>query len=120
MTTYQRANQSSSPPDSSDDEHSDSCSNNEDDEWYNLPSDADSDDEIDEANTLAIILPIRPAPTSTELVVSTVQRKEHSIGARIKAVYMLEELLILPGRLAATDKNSSTAGVSVRSRRSFF
>jgi hypothetical protein len=31
-----------------------------------------------------------------------------------------EELLILPGRLAATDKNSSTAGVSVRSRRSFF
>ncbi|PMD29947.1 hypothetical protein L207DRAFT_538402 [Hyaloscypha variabilis F] len=31
-----------------------------------------------------------------------------------------EELLILPGRLATTDKNSSTAGVSVRSRRSFF
>ena len=82
----------SSPPDSSDDKHSDEHSEDEDDAWYNLPS--DSEDEDDDSSTLALALPIRLALallSVTTVVVSTIVCKEHSTGARIKAIYMLEE-----------------------------
>jgi hypothetical protein len=84
----------SSPPDSDDDLISDGSES--DSEWYNLPSDNSEDEDETEAVAQAVIpllaLPLRPAPTtSTELVVSTVPKKEHSTGARIKAIYMLEQ-----------------------------
>jgi len=75
----------SSPPDSSDDEHSEHTED-EKDAWYNLPS--DSDDEDDDSTAPASVLPIA---SSTALVLSTIGPKEHSTGARIKAIYMLKE-----------------------------
>jgi len=77
----------SSPPDSSDDERSDEHTEDEEDAWYNLPS--DSDDSDDDSATPALALPI-PA-SLTAFVLSTLGPKEHSTGARIKAIYMLED-----------------------------
>jgi hypothetical protein len=77
----------SSPSDSSDKEYSDENSEDK-NEWYNLPS--DSSDE--ENNTVApIVTLLIHLPTLTSFVISSVIRKEHSTGARIKAIYMLEE-----------------------------
>jgi hypothetical protein len=78
----------SSPPNSSDDEHSNEHTEDKEDEWYNLPS--DSSDEEDDSATPSFTLPIRPV-ISSALTISTTPRKEHSTGARIKAIYILEE-----------------------------
>jgi hypothetical protein len=82
----------SSPPDSDDSDES-ACSEateDEEDAWYNLPS--DSEDEDDDSVPPSLTLPIRPpVATSTAFTIPVVTRKEHSIGARIKAIYMLEE-----------------------------
>src|SRR5882757_5846359 len=75
----------SSPPDSSNDELSE-YTEDEEDAWYNLPS--DSDDEDDDSIAPASALPV---PSSTAFVLSTIGPKEHSTGARIKAIYMLED-----------------------------
>jgi hypothetical protein len=63
----------------------------EEDAWYNLPS--DSEDEDDDSAVLSLTLPLRPPPmaTSTAFTLPNIVRKEHSTGARIKAIYMLEE-----------------------------
>ena len=71
----------SSPPDSSDDEHTE----DEEDAWYNIPS--DSDDSDDDSAELALPL----LASSTAFVITTLGPKEHSTGARIKAIYMLED-----------------------------
>ena len=75
----------SSPPDSSNDELSE-YTEDEEDKWYNLPS--DSDDEDDNSIAPASALPV---PSSTAFVLSTIGPKEHSTGARIKAIYILED-----------------------------
>jgi hypothetical protein len=55
------------------------------------PEDEDEDeDEDNDSSPLALVLPVRLA-LLTEIIVSTTARKEHSTGARIKAIYMLEE-----------------------------
>jgi transposase len=74
----------SSPPDSSDD-HSDEYTEDEEDAWYNLPSDSDDSDD-DSAE------PVLPLPaSSTAFILATLGPKEYSTGARIKAIYMLED-----------------------------
>ena len=78
----------SSPPDSSDSDES-ACSiatEDEEDTWYNLPS--DSEDKDDDSIAPASALPV---PSSTAFVLSTIGPKEHSTGARIKAIYMLKQ-----------------------------
>ena len=78
----------SSPPDSSDDEQSDEYTEDEEDEWYNLPSDSDSKDDIPIASALLI----RPTPlTSTNFVISLATRKEYLTSTRIKVIYMLKD-----------------------------
>jgi hypothetical protein len=69
----------SSPPDSSDEE-------DKEDAWYNLPS--DSDDSDDDSAVPALLSALS---TSTAFVLTTLGPKEHSTGARIKAIYMLED-----------------------------
>jgi hypothetical protein len=69
----------SSPPDSSDNE-------DEEDIWYNIPSDSDDSDD----DSAAPVLP-STSSTSTAFVLTTLGPKEHSTGARIKAIYMLED-----------------------------
>jgi hypothetical protein len=73
----------SSPPDSSDDEHTEA--EDEEDAWYNLPSDSDDSDDDSAAPGLPI------SASSTDFVLITLGPKEHSTGARIKAIYMLED-----------------------------
>ena len=80
----------STPPDLSDKEHSDKHTKDKEDMWYNCLSNSDNKD--NNSITPALVLPIRPVlALSTALVVSTIGPKEHSTGARIKAIYMLEE-----------------------------
>jgi hypothetical protein len=74
-----------SPPDSSDDEHSDEHTKDEEDTWYNLPSDSDDSDDNSAAPALLLLALL------TALVLITLGPKEHSTGARIKAIYMLED-----------------------------
>ena len=75
----------SSPPDSSDNKRSDEHTEDEEDAWYNLPSDSDDSDD-DSAD------PAIPLPASlTAFVLATLGPKEYSTGARIKAIYMLED-----------------------------
>jgi hypothetical protein len=69
----------SSPPNSSDDE-------DEEDTWYNIPSDSDDSDD----DSAAPALP-SASSTSTAFVLTTLGPKEHSTGARIKAIYMLKD-----------------------------
>jgi hypothetical protein len=73
----------SSPPDSSDN-HSNEHTEDEEDAWYNLPSDSDDSD-----NNSAV--PALPFASSTAFILTTLGPKEHSTGARIKAIYMLED-----------------------------
>jgi hypothetical protein len=81
----------SSPPDSSDSDES-ACSvatEDEEDTWYNIPSDLE--DEDDDSIAPGFTLPLRPSlATSTAFTMPSIVRKEHSTGARIKAIYMLE------------------------------
>jgi hypothetical protein len=70
----------SSPPNSDSDEE------DEEDTWYNLLS--DSDDSDDDSAALALLL---ASSTSTAFVITTLGPKEYSTGARIKAIYMLED-----------------------------
>jgi hypothetical protein len=65
----------SSPPDS-DESVASELSEDQEDAWYNMPS--DSEDEDDDSVAPSFTLPIRPPPVT-------------STGARIKAIYMLEE-----------------------------
>jgi hypothetical protein len=82
----------SSPPNSDESDES-ACSEateDEEDAWYNLPS--DSEDEDDDSVAPSLTLPIRPTPgTLTAFTIPKTARKEHSTGARIKAIYMLKE-----------------------------
>jgi hypothetical protein len=50
-----------------------------------LPTDSEGEDEDDD-----LVLPVRPI-LLTEIVVSTITRKEHFTGARIKAIYMFKQ-----------------------------
>jgi hypothetical protein len=63
------------------------------DEWYNMPSDSDDSDDDTPAPTFT--LPLRPTAvssfTSTAFTMSKVVKKEHTTGARIRAIYMLNE-----------------------------
>jgi len=80
----------SSPPDSSDSDESDEATEDEEDAWYNIPS--DSEDEDDDSIAPSLTLPLRPLiATSTAFIIPDIIRKEHSTGARIKAIYMLEQ-----------------------------
>jgi hypothetical protein len=58
------------------------------DAWYNLPSDSENED--DDLVALSLVLPIRPPSTLTAFTMPDIIYKEHSTGARIKAIYMLE------------------------------
>jgi hypothetical protein len=79
-----------SPLDSSDDEYFNELTEDKEDAWYNLPSDSDDSDDLD--NNLTIPTLVLPIPAlSTALIVSTIGPKEHSTDARIKAIYMLKE-----------------------------
>jgi len=79
----------SSPPDSSDSDESDEATEDEEDAWYNIPS--DSEDEDDDSIAPSLTLPLRPLiATSTAFTIPDIIRKEHSTGARIKAIYMLK------------------------------
>ena len=78
----------SSPPNSNDS----TCSERTEDEadyWYNMSS--DSDDSDDDSPALTFTLPLRSATTSTDFVILKPVKKEHTTGARIKAIYMLNE-----------------------------
>jgi hypothetical protein len=63
------------------------------DEWYNMPSDSDDSDD----NTLALTFTLLLYPTNvsfftfTAFTMSKVVKKEHTTGARIRAIYMLNE-----------------------------
>jgi hypothetical protein len=74
------------------------------DEWYNMPSDSDDSDDDTPAPTFTLplrtpaptfTLPLRPTAvssfTSTAFTMSKVVKKEHTTGARIRAIYMLNE-----------------------------
>ena len=79
----------SSPPDS-DELVASERSEDEEDPWYNLPSDLE--DEDDDSIALSFTLSIRPLPvTSIAFTMPKIARKEHSTGARIKAIYILKE-----------------------------
>ena len=78
--------QLSSPPDSHESEVSEEEEEDEEDLWYEIPSDLeDKDDESTEPPLILL------AVTSTAFTMPKTTRKEHSTGARIKAIYMLEE-----------------------------
>jgi len=76
----------SSPPNSSD---SDDSTEDEEDTWYNLPS--NSEDKDDNSIEPSFTLPLRPLATSIAFTIPNIICKEHSTGARIKAIYMLEQ-----------------------------
>jgi hypothetical protein len=80
----------SSSPDSSDSDESaySIATKDEEDTWYNLPS--DSEDEDDNSIAPSLTLPSSIA-TSIAFTIPDIVRKEHSTGARIKAIYMLEQ-----------------------------
>jgi hypothetical protein len=63
------------------------------DKWYNMPS--DSDDSDDNTPALTFTLPLRSTNvssfTSTVFTMSKVVKKEHTTGAKIKAIYMLNK-----------------------------
>jgi hypothetical protein len=63
----------------------------EEDEWYNMPSDSDSnsDDEAPFAPPPALLKSITISASASGT--TTPVRKEHSIGARIKAITMLND-----------------------------
>jgi hypothetical protein len=74
----------SSPPNSS--ELGDSEEEEEDeDAWYNYPSNSDDSDNESPEPCLTL-----PSTTSTAFTIPKTTRKEHTAGARIKAIYMLE------------------------------
>jgi hypothetical protein len=79
----------SSPLNSDESECESEACENEEDEWYNMPS--DSEDEDDDSVAPPLTLPVLPTVTSTAFTMPKTTRKEHSTGARIKAIYMLEE-----------------------------
>jgi hypothetical protein len=81
----------SSPPDSSDSDESaySEATKNKEDAWYNLPS--NSEDKDNNSIALSFTLPLRPLATSTAFTMPDIIRKEYSTGAKIKAIYMLEQ-----------------------------
>jgi hypothetical protein len=98
---------SSSPPDSNNEFLSCSeATKDEEDAWYNLPS--DSEDEDDDSVAPALTLPLRlAAVTSTAFTIVKPVKKEHSTGARIKAIYMLYERQPWPKIKAVTGISQS-------------
>jgi hypothetical protein len=85
----------SDPPDSDDQSISTKASKDKDNVWYNIPSGSEEDDDDDITPQPTFTLPIRPAiaVTVTAFIITIPLYKEHSIGARIKAIYMLKEFL---------------------------
>jgi hypothetical protein len=63
------------------------------DEWYNMPSDSDDFDDDTPALTFTLLLRLTDASsfTSTTFTMSKVVKKEHTTGARIRAIYMLNK-----------------------------
>jgi hypothetical protein len=50
------------------------------------------DDDDDNSPSLAVILPLHPTVvTSTAFTLPLTTQKEHTVGARIKAIYMLKD-----------------------------
>jgi hypothetical protein len=80
----------SSPPDSSDSDESDEATEDEEDAWYNIPSDSEDEDDDSIAPSFTLLLPLCPPSTSIAFTIPDIIRKEHSTGARIKAIYMLK------------------------------
>jgi hypothetical protein len=76
----------SSPPDSDESEISEEEEENEEDLWYDQPSDSEEEDDESTEPSLTLL-----AVTTTAFTMPKTTRKEHSTGARIKAIYMLEE-----------------------------
>jgi hypothetical protein len=65
-------------------------SKDKEDPWYNLPS--NSKDKDNDLVALSFTLLVRPLPvTSIAFIMPKIARKEHSTGARIKAIYILKE-----------------------------
>ena len=70
--------------------YSSKASENKEDAWYNMPS--NSKDKDNDSVAPSFTLPIYPIVTSTAfIVIPKTPYKEHSTGARIKAIYILEE-----------------------------
>jgi hypothetical protein len=81
----------------------------EEDAWYNRPSDSEEEDE-DDPTPVVITLPLRPiASTSKAFTMPLTTRKEHSPGARIKAIYMLEDKQSAAKIKAATNVSRTRA-----------
>ena len=79
----------SSSPDSDESVASERTEDKE-DLWYDMPS--DSEDEDDDSVVPSFTLSTRlPPVTSIAFTIPKTARKEHSTGARIKAIYILEE-----------------------------
>jgi hypothetical protein len=74
---------------------SDKDEEEEEDEWYNIPSDSDSnsDDEAPFAPPLALLKSTTISASASRT--TTPVRKEHSIGARIKAITILNNKIPL-------------------------
>jgi hypothetical protein len=70
--------------------NSDGEEEEEDDEWYNIPSDSDSDSD-DEAPSTPFVLLRSGATSASTSGTSTLIRKEHSIGTRIRALTMMND-----------------------------
>jgi hypothetical protein len=97
----------SSPPDS-DESVASKRTEDKEDPWYDMPS--DSEDEDNDSVAPSFTLPIRPLPiTSIAFTMPKIARKEHSTGARIKAIYMLEERKSADQIKAATGVSRSRA-----------
>jgi hypothetical protein len=83
----------SNPPDS--ESIGNKASKDEDDAWYNMPLnslDDDDDDDKDKAHEPSPPLPSQPLSLTLGLgVYITPIKKEHSISARIRAIYMLNK-----------------------------
>jgi hypothetical protein len=76
----------SSPFNSDESEISKEEEENKEDLWYNQPSDLEEEDDESTKPSLTLL-----AITTTAFTMPKITRKKHSIGTRIKAIYILEE-----------------------------
>jgi hypothetical protein len=70
---------------------SDKDEEEEEDEWYNMPSDSDSNSDDEAPFAPPPALPKSTTTSASASGTTTPVRKEHSIGARIKAITMLND-----------------------------
>ena len=62
-------------------------------EWYNIPSDSDSDSNDKAPSAPPPVLPKSGVSSTSASGTSTPIRKEHSIGTRIRALIMLNDMV---------------------------